>query len=235
MIIEKLYMNRQVRMSTADRVLEFAVRNELELNIPAFKEASLAIQDELVAEATAEPNPDDLLYAETDRIAETIVIDASTEDTHELDEQGNEKVKEKIVPLWAQISNMTVSQKIRRAILGTPTERMLLVRDGNRLVASAAIRSPLLKENEVVQIAASRSVSDEVLRIIAGNKEWTQNHQVKFNLVSNPRTPFTFASRLISYLRDHELKILAKSKNVPQSVQNAARQHLTRKEKKAQG
>ncbi len=50
-IIEKLYMNKATRMSTADRVLELAVRNKIELKgIPAYKEAAIAIGNELVAE-----------------------------------------------------------------------------------------------------------------------------------------------------------------------------------------
>lgn len=228
-IVEKLYMNKSARSSTADRVLELAVRHGIELNIPAFKEAAQAIREELISEPSEEPTPDDILFSEVDQIAQSVEVDPSVEDTHELDEDGNERVKDKCAPLWVQLGTMTVSQKIRRALLGTATERMLLVRDSNRLVANAAIRSPMVKDNEVVQISASRSVSDDVLRVIATSKEWTQNHQIKFNLVTNPRTPFTFASKLIPYLREHELKLIAKSKNVQGSVANAARQHLARK------
>jgi hypothetical protein len=37
---------------------------------------------------------------------------------------------------------MTTAQKIRAAMLGSAPERMLLMRDGNRLVASSAIGAP---------------------------------------------------------------------------------------------
>ncbi len=43
-----------------------------------------------------------------------------------------------------------------------------------------------------MRVAASRSVSEDVLRIIATSQEWTRSHQIKLNLVQNPRTPFTF-------------------------------------------
>ena len=46
-VIEKLYMNKNVRMSTSDRLIELAVRNGLELEIPAFKEAAAAMTDPL--------------------------------------------------------------------------------------------------------------------------------------------------------------------------------------------
>jgi hypothetical protein len=54
-------------------------------------------------------------------------------------------------------------------------------------------------------------------------------HQIKLNLVSNPRTPFAFASKLIMHLRKHELKALARSKNVAGAVVKAAKQQLSRK------
>ena len=230
-IIEKLYMNKATRMSTADRVLELAVRNKIELKgIPAYKEAAVAIGQELIVEASHEPTPDDLLFREADAAAEKASIDASVEDTHRLDEEtGEEKVDEKFLPLHAAIANMTISQRIRKAMLGTSSERLLLVRDTNRLVAQAAIKSPMIQENEVVRISASRSVSEDVLRIIALDREWTRSHQIKVNLVQNPRTPFAFVAKLIPHLREHELKALAKSKNVAGSVVQAAKQQLSRR------
>lgn len=230
-IIERLYMNKATRMSTADRILELAVRNGVELHgIPAYKEAATAIGMELIAEASAEPTPDDLLFRDCEQTAARVDIDASVEDTHRIDEEtGQEVVADKFLPLHAQIGQMTISQKIRRAMLGTASERLILVRDHNRLVAQAAIKSPSIQENEVVRISASRNVSEDILRVIAIDREWTRSHQIKVNLVQNPRTPFAFASKLILHLREHELKALARSKNVTGAVSAAARQQLSRR------
>jgi hypothetical protein len=232
-IIEKLYMNKATRMSTADRMIELAVRNGLELTgIPAFKEAAQAIADELISEPSAEPTPDDILFKETTEVAETIAIDPSKEDVVKRDEEtGDEVVNDRVLPLFARIGNMSISQRVRLAMLGSSTERMLLVRDKNKLVASAAIRSPKTQENEVALISMSRAVSEEVLRIIAINRSWTKDHQIKVNLVMNPRTPFVFASRLVGFMRDHELKTIAKSKNVSAAVAQLARQTLAKKKK----
>lgn len=233
-IIEALYMSRATRMSTADRVLELAVRNGITLNIPAFKEAAVAIKDELIAEPSPDPTPDDLVYQQAEELAESVVLDLVTEDTHVLDDEGNELVADKCKPLWVLLGEMTVTQKIRRATLGSSAERMMLVRDTNRLVATAAIRSPLMQENEVVRISSSRSVDEDILRHIANNREWTRSYQIKLNLVTNPRCPFTFAAKLIPLLRENDLKAIAKSKNVSGSVVTAARQHLTRRTNKKQ-
>jgi hypothetical protein len=229
-VIEKLYMNKRVRMSTADRLIELCVRNNIELSIPAFKEAALAIKNELIPEPSEEPTFDDVLFKETQEAAARLALD-DNEDTHEIDDEGEEKVKPKVVPLYARMAEMTVSQKVRCATLGSAAERLLCVRDPNRLVAAAAAKSPLLKEPEAVQISASRAVSEDVLRLISMNKDFTRNYQIKLNLVSNPRTPFTFAARLVPMLRESELKMLAKSKNVTGAISSAVRQQLSKKSK----
>jgi hypothetical protein len=230
-IIEKLYLNKATRMSTADRVLELAVRHGIELKgIPAYKEAATAIGMELIAEPSPEPTPDDVLFQETDAAAQRAPVDAAKEDTHRIDEQtGDEVVDDRFVPLHKRLAEMTVTQRIRRAMVGTAAERLLLVRDTNRLVATSAIKSPTIQESEVVRVSASRNVSEDVLRTIALDREWTRSHQIKLNLVQNPRTPFAFAAKLIPYLREHELKALAKSKNVAGAVVQAARQQLSRR------
>jgi hypothetical protein len=87
----------------------------------------------------------------------------------------------------------------------------------------------MLKDGEAARIAASRNVIDDVLRLIAMNRDFTRNYQVKLNLVGNPRTPFTFSSRIIPLLRDNDLRSLSKSKNVPAAIQTAVRQQLSRK------
>jgi hypothetical protein len=229
-VIEKLYMNKQVRMSTADRLIELAVRNGIELGIPAFKEAAAAIMNELIPEPSDEPTYDDLHFKQVEALAAEVTIEEG-EDTHEVDDEGEEQVKKKVLPLHAEIASCSVSEKIRRATLGTATERLLLVRDSNRLVAAAAAKSPGLKESEAVQISASRAVSDEVLRIIAMNRDLVRSYQVKINLVQNPRTPFSFASRLVPHLRDADLRALSRSKNVSAAVSQIVQQQLSRKQK----
>lgn len=231
--IEKLYMNRNTRMSTADRLLDLAVRNNIELNIPAFKQAAEAILGQQIAEPSVKGGKSqDEIFAETERLAEELQKQlGADEDTHVVNDEGEEEVVEKMIPLYAQIAQMSVTQKIRRAMLGTSAERLLLVRDTNRLVATAAASSPLMNENDAARISASRNVIEEVLRIISRNPEFTRSYQVKLNLVLNPRTPFTFSARMVPLLRDNDVRLIAKSKNVPGAIQTAARQQIARKQR----
>lgn len=233
-VIEKLYLNKHTRMSTADRLIELASRNGIELTgIPAWREAVVAIQGELIAEPSPEPSPDDLLFQETQQIAEQIAAEtaAEAEDTHLEDDEGQEQIKEKFLPIYKRLAQMTISQKVRRAMLGTREERMLLVRDNNRLVASAAIRSPQMQEDDVILLSRNRNLSDEVLRIISSSASWMQSYSIKKNLVENPRTPVMVATKLVPLLRESDLRSLSKSKNVTSPVKDAARRHLDRRSK----
>ncbi len=226
-VIEKLYMNKSVRMSTADRLIDLAVRNELQLDFPAFKQAAQAIHEQLIPEPSEERNFSDQLFDDIDKRAEE--TDLEGKPICELDDEGNETIVEKAQSLYSQIQSASVTEKIRMAMLGNSTARLLLVRDTNRLVAEAAAKSPRLTENEATQMAAMRSVSDEVLRLIANNRELVRSYQVKFNLITNPRTPLTFASRFLPHLRLNDLRQVARSKNVPGAVNKAARQILMRR------
>lgn len=231
-VIAALYLNKATRMSTADRLIDLAVRNQIEVKgIGAFREAAAALEGELIPEPTEEPSPDDVVFEEAEQIAAEIVVDPEKEATFEVTAEGEEAPVVKVLPLHAMLAQMSISSKIRRAILGTAAERSLLVRDKNKLVASAAIRSPQVQEPEVVRFAASKNTHDDVLRIIGNNGEWLKNHQIKYNLVANPRTPFVVASKLVLHMREHELKALERSRDVSAPVRQAATQQLKRKGK----
>lgn len=230
--IERLYLNKRVRMSTSDRLLELAVRNGVELGLPAFKEMAAAIQSELVPEPTDEPTYDDVVFHKTEQASQQAQAALGDEDAYDQDEEGEEVVKEKAKPVLQLLMEASVTTKIRRAMLGTSSERLILIRDKNRLVATAAAKSPLMNESDAARITASKQVGDDVLRIIANNRELTRSYTVKRNLVLNPRTPFTFSSGLVPHLRDADLRIIAKSKNVPNQIQVACRRQLARKQGK---
>jgi hypothetical protein len=248
-IIEKLYLNKNCRMSTADRILELAARNGLELKIPAYAQAKQAIEGELIPEATEEPSFDDSQFLDARSTASELQL-ADGEDTHELNpDTGQEDVSEKARPLHAIWADLRPAMKIRLLTLATLKQydekghevgeerfdgkalRAIGVRDANPLVAVAAINTPGTSDAEIERIAKMRNIAEEVLREIANNKEWTRHYMVKLNLVSNPRTPFGHASKFVLHLRESDIKTLAKSKEVSGAIQTAARQQLQRKGK----
>ncbi len=142
------------------------------------------------------------------------------------------KLPEPPLPMLKLINKLSVAKKVSLAVRGNKEARALLVRDRNRVVASAAIRNPRTTEQEVVAAAQSRSVCDEVIRIIAGSKDMTRSYGVKVALASNPKTPLPQAMRLLTLLRANDIKVLAKSRNVPSAIANQARRLLLAQGKK---
>ncbi|MBI5568652.1 MAG: DUF4388 domain-containing protein [Desulfomonile tiedjei] len=140
--------------------------------------------------------------------------------------------EEEYQSLYHRILGMGVADKVKLAFLGNKEARDILIRDSNKMVATAVIKSPKIQENEVENISKSRQVCEDVLRIIAGSKEWMKSHPIKVNLASNPKTPLPMAMKLLNQLRDTELRRLSKDKNVSQVLATQARRMLEAKEAK---
>jgi hypothetical protein len=131
--------------------------------------------------------------------------------------------------LLQRIARLTVAQKVRRALVGSQEERLILIRDSNRVVVRSVIQSPKLSDSEVESFAAMRNVQEEVLRIISKNRMFIKNPAVIRALVFNPRSPIDVSLPLIKLLKDRDLKLLTIDKNVPDAVRNSAvRLHSTR-------
>ena len=133
--------------------------------------------------------------------------------------------------LFTAIQKMTVMQKIKLSRVGGKEARSLLIRDRNKIVSSSVMQSPKMTDTEVVMIAKSRNVSDEILRMIARNREWTKNYQIRSALATNPKTPQPEAIKFLNYLQDRELRSIMKSKDVPSAIAAHARRILEKKGK----
>ena len=67
---------------------------------------------------------------------------------------------------------MSVVQKVKAAFTGTKEERMILIRDSNKLVARAVMQSPKLTEDEVENYASMKDVCEDALRVITLNRKF---------------------------------------------------------------
>jgi hypothetical protein len=227
-VIEALYKNRNTRMSTADRLIELAARNGLELTgIPAFKAHVEALQEQLIPEPSDEPLPQDKLFVNT-----LASDDSRDEDSvFEEDATGVEAVKEQFKPLSMQIADMSKAEKLRLAMVGNKAARSILVRDHNKQVAYASISSPQMTVPEAAEIAKSKDVSEEILRYVGNKKEWIKSSEVKHNLVFNPKCPVGISLKFLGHMRADELRQLSRSRNVSAQIRSLASQWAMRKEK----
>lgn len=120
-------------------------------------------------------------------------------------------------------TRLKLYEKIRLATLGNAYCRRNLLRDSNRMVAMAVIRSPQITDGEIVKAAGNRALSEEVIRYIGNRKELVKQYPVKLALVGNAKCPLTIALRLLPTLAADDIKQLARSKNVPGALATAAK------------
>jgi hypothetical protein len=146
-----------------------------------------------------------------------------------LDKEDEEEKPEERETILKKLSTMNVSDKIKLALFGNKEVRTTLIRDANKIVATTVLKSPKVTDGEIAMYANSRNVCDDVIRIIAGNKEWVKNYRVKVALVNNPKTPVPVAMKLVSSLNMKDLKDLAGSRNVSGAVVNLARNLLSQR------
>jgi hypothetical protein len=139
---------------------------------------------------------------------------------HERMEAG--EVSAERISLIRRVMFMNTRDRVRLARKGDREARGILVRDSNKVVSSAVITNPRITEHEVENIAAMRSVSDEVLRLIALNRGWARSYPIIHNLVRNPRTPIPTAITILLRIRTKDLLVLSQNKNVSEAVRRQA-------------
>lgn len=239
-LVEALFFNRAVRASTVDRVLDFAARNGMKLpGIPEYEAVVAAIRGDL-PKTEAEAAAQDAKFAdaqaalaeltgskseeEVEAIAEQLAEAEARAARGEPDEADEDEGAKRSKSAAGRIRDLNVAQKVRLAMMGNATERQILIRDTNKIVARAVIRSPAISDTEVMAYAKNKSLLEEVVSYIANNKKWTRHYQMKLLLVQNPKTPLGEALRFLSHLRVNDLRQVARSKGIPAPVAKAAKQ-----------
>jgi hypothetical protein len=133
--------------------------------------------------------------------------------------------------LLQQISRMNVSQRVQFAIKGGSEARRTLIRDSNKVVQRAVLQSPRLADQEVEAFASMTSLTDEILRLIATNRNFRKNYTVVRNLMNNPKTPLDVSLHMLPMLNALDLKKLTMNKNIPETLRSTSLKLLrTRKE-----
>lgn len=147
-----------------------------------------------------------------------------------LDKYSEEEIEELKLSTYQRIQSMSIAEKIQEALKGSREARSMLIKDSNKLVCTAVVKSPKITEDEILKISGSRSVHEEVLRIICLRDDWLRNYRIKMNIVTNPKTPFKTAMKFMNFLLKKDLETIAKSKMVPNLVAaTAKRLALTKK------
>jgi hypothetical protein len=159
--------------------------------------------EELISETAAEAAANVLRVLENERL-----------------EKG--EVKAERVSLIRRIMFMNTKDRMKLAMKGDREARSILIRDSNKVVCSAVVNNPRITEQEIENIAAMRTVSDEVLRLISMNRTWARSYPIIHNLARNPRTPIPTVMNILNRIRTKDLLNLTQNRNVSEAVRRQA-------------
>ena len=133
-----------------------------------------------------------------------------------------EEIPGERVSMLNRIMKMGVKDRVKLGMKGDREARNILIRDPNRLVSSAVVNNPRISEKEVEMIASMRSISEEILRQIASNRQWARSYTIMHSLAKNPRTPIANSISIMSRLQLRDLAALSKNRNVSDAVRRQA-------------
>jgi hypothetical protein len=133
---------------------------------------------------------------------------------------GEDPTKRKT--LIERLAKMNVLERVKLALIGGREERMVLIRDSNKVVQRSVLQSPRLTEAEVESFAAMTTLTSEILRLMANNRLWMKNYSIVKNLIFNSKTPLDITMHQVPRLTPRDLKILSTSKNIPETLRTTA-------------
>jgi hypothetical protein len=127
-----------------------------------------------------------------------------------------------------KLTQMGIPARMKAAMTGSREVRAILIRDPNRLISAAVLTSPKLTEAEVESFARMGSVSEDVLRIIGGNRGWMKNYGIMAALVKNAKTPLAMSLNQMHRLIERDLAKLSVDRNVSDPLRVAARKRVVK-------
>ena len=231
-IIAALYLNPRTRMSTAQRIVELAARNGVRVDqIPTFDEITRSVMQDA---ATLDPLQLDAEFKDAAIIAvseeeqaaaldetaaaEAAEVEALLEGPKEGEAPPEQAEKEK------RLEKLSPAAKIRIATLGNSFARGTLIRDKNKQVSMACIKSPGVSDAEALKYANNRSLDANIVGFISNNRSWTRLPGIRLALCNNPKTPLPTTLRMLPTLNIRDLKILMRSKGIPAVVCKQAKE-----------
>ncbi len=224
-IVEALCSNPSLKRSTMEELISYLGQYLIdEEEIPDFLKEELAQRPRDDEEDSVLARGEQLIdfgsnITSDSQDASMEKVELSDDLIRETDEEVTEK---KINTLLNKINEMNFSERFKLAILGNREARSLLIRDHNKIISCSVLKNPRLTESEVLLFAQSKVVDEDVLRTIGETRKWVKQYQIKYCLVSNPKTPSHISLNFLRYIRDRDLRNIMNDKNIPGVVTTAA-------------
>ncbi|HLG15619.1 MAG TPA: PilZ domain-containing protein [Blastocatellia bacterium] len=123
---------------------------------------------------------------------------------------------------WDKIRNLSRIEKLLLAPKADRSDRQVLIQDNDAQVIFSLLKNPRITTEEVIRIARSPMLSTVAAELIAKTTVWAGNSEIRAALVHNPRTPTPLAVKLLPTLPEPEIRQIAKSGGVSQTLKQAA-------------
>lgn len=232
-LLEKMMMNPALGHNHRGRLLELLARAAKLADDTAAVDAE-STGDEAEGESVAEEREEDSL----EDLAALLEIDvgellSASEilGAEELEESDDPEIRS----AYQKIVALNPAKKAVLAMKGGREERLILIRDSNKVVSMGVLKNPRITETEVEAIAKMRNVTDEVLRLLGSTREWVKNYTVIHSLVTNPKTPQSISTNFIKRLNSKDLKRIGSSRDIPELIRRMARKTIDQRTQRPQG
>ena len=127
---------------------------------------------------------------------------------------------------WDRLRGMSRTEKLLYAPRADRNERLVLVQDPDPQVLYALLKNPRLTVDEVVRVAKSAYLTYQTAELILKSTQWAASLEVRTALVHNPKTPPTFALRILPTLPEAEIKAIARGAATSMALKQAALKRL---------
>lgn len=141
---------------------------------------------------------------------------------------------EKIISenIYQRILTMNIPDKIKLALRGNHTARMILVKDPNKQISLTVLKNPKMTEQEIDFILKNKSTAEHIVADIARTTQWTKNYNIIRDIVFHPKTPFEISVNFLGRLLANDLERLSKSRDVSSNLRNYSARMFNMKSKK---
>lgn len=131
----------------------------------------------------------------------------------------NQKVNENI---YNKINKMNIAEKIKLALKGNKTARMILIKDPNKQVSLNVLKNPKITEQEIQFILKNKSTGEHIIREISRTNAFIKDYNTLREIVFHPKTPLNISMTFINRLFVSDLEKLSSSRDVPANLKNQA-------------
>ena len=110
--------------------------------------------------------------------------------------------------LLANLPKLALGEKIAAAKRCSAALIKVLLFDADPNVFASLLTNQLIREEDLLLLAASDSASAEKLRLLAADQKWSSRYAIRRALSSNPATPRSIAASQLRFLSRRDLRVI---------------------------